>query len=33
MNLLTGTETDPGLRWGLMAVMVGMGYLLLARRR
>ena len=33
LSLYTGLETHPGLRWGLVAVMAGLGYLLLSRRK
>jgi NAD(P)-dependent dehydrogenase (short-subunit alcohol dehydrogenase family) len=33
ISILTGLETQPRLRWGLIAVMAGLGYLLVSKRR
>lgn len=33
VSVLTRLETNPGLRWGLMAVIAGLGYLFVSRRR
>ena len=33
VSILTSLETNPGLRWGVMAVMAGLGYVLLSRRK
>ncbi|HSL47264.1 MAG TPA: SDR family oxidoreductase [Anaerolineales bacterium] len=32
ISLYTGLETHPGLRWGLAALIAGLGYVLLSRR-
>lgn len=33
ISLFTGLETNPKLRWGMMALLAGLGYVLLSRRR
>jgi NAD(P)-dependent dehydrogenase (short-subunit alcohol dehydrogenase family) len=33
LSLYTGLELHPGLRWGLVAMMAGLGYLLLSQRK
>jgi NAD(P)-dependent dehydrogenase (short-subunit alcohol dehydrogenase family) len=33
VSVYTGLETNPGLRWALMAAMAGLGYVLLSRRK
>ena len=33
LSVLAGLELNPGVRWGLMAAMAGLGYFLLTRRK